>query len=106
MVRVQFIQALRIDGKVYSLGIHEIDESLFDHPHFDKYVKLGMIVDEDVKAVVKHESIQERSERLAAKLGVHKTAQAAIKKDEVPETEETEPVFESDKEAKKTSKRK
>lgn len=63
----QFKQAVHIDGKDFPRGIHKVSESVEKHPHFLKYVSLGLIV-ESQPAPMMGQSAQERGEKLMNKL--------------------------------------
>ena len=65
-MRVLFKQAVNLDGKDYSRGPHLISESVSKNVFYQKFVKAGLIVEEEkeVDKVVTFETPFERNERL------------------------------------------
>jgi len=75
----KFHKALHIAGEFFDIEqpgnkakCHEVSEKVFDHPHFHKYVNLQWITDPETEVKVSHETLAERSLRLAEKLAASK----------------------------------
>lgn len=69
-MQVKFTHALRIGGHLFSVGVHEVPDALLEANEavFERYVKIGWIVDPKETDLARHETLAERHKRIAAKL--------------------------------------
>jgi|SRR5665213_1132211 len=91
-MRVKLNQALFVDGKHYSLGVHDIPDEKLKHKHFVKYMGLGLVHEADATVAEQVlETQAERGKRLAEKL--HKAPKAAKPSEVKEELPSGEPSF-------------
>lgn len=64
-MRLVFKQALLIDGLTYPVGENEVLDDKLKHPHFDMYMKAGIVARSTKAAQPKPEGLFQRAERLA-----------------------------------------
>lgn len=81
-MKYQFKQAVHIrpkgkPGKAFSLGTHEVDESIEYDPYFLKLVSAGLIAEAPLTKVVEHKSAQQSAKELLDKLALRKRAKTA-----------------------------
>ena len=67
MAKVKLKRAFLIGGKFYTSGVQEIADEKLKHPHFVRYIKLGLVVAPENEELEKIESGDERMKRIAAK---------------------------------------
>lgn len=73
-MRVQFKQAVHLDGKDYPRGIHEVPEKALQSKFFHKLIKAGLVLDAEAAQVVAPVSEHQRQLKLAEKLAKAKPA--------------------------------
>jgi hypothetical protein len=103
-MQVKLKRALLVDRKFYQPGVQDIPEEALKHPHFVRYISLGIIVAPENEEMEKLETPVERAQRLA-QLEKEREAkkQELLKKVSPPaEPEVTEPApIEGKKKSKK-----
>ena len=78
MAQVKLKRALLVEGKFYQPGVQEISDKALSHPHFVRYIKLGIIVPPENEELEKLENPVERAQRLH-----RKEIELAAKRDEL-----------------------
>lgn len=63
-MRYQFNSSVSIDKKDFLRGIHEVPEKIENHPHFLKYVGLGIITDPDQSKITSTVTEEQRRKTL------------------------------------------
>lgn len=94
-MRVEFKQAVSFDGVRYSLGAHDVPQSVIDHPYFEKLLSAGLVVEPKTETV---DSLKARNKALSDKIAAEKAAKA--------EEESLEELDEVDDEKPKAKKKK
>jgi hypothetical protein len=98
-MRLQFKQAVHLEGKDYGLGHHEVPDHVIKKKHkfIERLVQAGLILEGDAMSKpVSAETLQERQKRLAESLA---KASKAVSPKSVPISEPAgEPVIDESKE--------
>lgn len=61
---VKLKRALLVAGRFYQVGVQHIDQELLKHPHFVRYIGLGIVVPPENEDVEKLETPVERAKRI------------------------------------------
>lgn len=66
-MKVKFKQAVHLDGKNYSRGVHDVPEKSFEHAYFHKLLKAGLVSDPE-SPPVEVLTEKQRQDRLSEKV--------------------------------------
>ena len=99
-MNAQFKQSVVIDGQKFTIHqngapkVYNVSPKIAKHPHFKHFVKAGLIVSTDAPAEpMAQESVEERNQRLAAKIGgQQKPSVQKVESDPVDDSEDKEPA--------------
>ncbi len=90
---VKFTRALLIEGTTYQPGVREVADAKLRHPHFVRYIKLGVVVPPELSEIQeKTDTAEEKAKRLLAS-----EQEAESKKTELLERVEAEAPAEGKK---------
>lgn len=103
-MHILFKQAVHIEGKDYSRGVHLVHETALKSVYFQRLLKAGLVMDAEAAKVVSAMSLADRQEALKEKIlgksapqpqaGEEKPGEAGESMEQVPPVSPEAPVVE------------